>query len=87
MAITVEEVLATWRASEALLTELAPDSPDRPSMLAQIERMRALYHSLAVVAPPPTADAVASTHDEITSARAALRAVRSHLESPAGSGA
>jgi hypothetical protein len=48
MASTLQRVLDLWRESERQLAAQDPDSPERPALTSQIERLRRLYQRITV---------------------------------------
>jgi hypothetical protein len=70
------EVLYEWREAERTLRLLPDDSPQRPTVEAAVEEMRALYHRVTEKAPE-TANAIGNARARIEETRALLRAIRS----------
>jgi hypothetical protein len=48
MASTLQRVLDLWRESERELAAQDADSPERPALASQIERLRRLYQRITV---------------------------------------
>ena len=82
MAVSVDEVLAVWRAAERALADLPPDSPERPVVQLQVIRLQRIYARLTTLSAPATWNVLESTRETIDEAKRVLADADERIATP-----
>jgi len=82
MAVSVEEVLAVWRAAERALAELPSGSPERPYVQVRVIRLQRIYARLTTLSAPATWNVLESARKTIDDAKSVLAEANERIATP-----